>query len=110
MSGPVLRGEAQMRGGVLKIHPTVQTKGGMKKGRGAQDRRESECGGGGQDFRGEKKIVSLSSSPHSHPPPSLPVPQRHRHLSPSPLWSRGKNPPQERLVGWMDGWMERIRA
>lgn len=40
MSGPVLRGEAQMRGGVLKIHPTVQTKGGMKKGGGAGQKRK----------------------------------------------------------------------
>lgn len=75
----------ERRGGVLKIHPTVQTKGGMKKGRGAQDRRESECGGGGQDFRGEKKIVSLSSSPHSHPPLPSPLPNATDIFLPLPF-------------------------
>lgn len=45
-------GGTEMRGGVLKIHPTVQTKGGMKKGTGAQDRRESECGGWWARFSG----------------------------------------------------------
>lgn len=104
MSGPVLRGEAQMRGRVLKIHPTVQTKGGMKKGRGVQDRRESECGGGGQDFRGEKKIVSLSSSPHSHPPfpPRSPTPPTSFSLSPLESWQ--KSSPGK--ASWMDGWMD----
>lgn len=98
-----------MRGGVLKIHPTVQTKGGMKKGRGAQDRRESECGGGGQDFRGEKKIVSLSSSPHSHPPLPSPLPNATDiFLPPNPLESWQKSSPGK--ASWMDGWMERIRA
>lgn len=33
-------GGTQMGGRVLKIHPTVQTKGGMKKGGGAGQKRK----------------------------------------------------------------------
>lgn len=34
---------SEVESGVIKIHPTVQTKGGMKKGENAG---ESECWGG----------------------------------------------------------------
>lgn len=49
---------------MIKIHPTVRTKGGMKKGENAG---EGECWGGGKIW-GEKKIVSLSRSLNSPPP------------------------------------------
>lgn len=55
--GEKLRSEVQS--GVIKIHPTVQTKGGMKRG-------ESCRGGRGVGkIWGEKKILSLSRSLNS---------------------------------------------
>lgn len=56
MSGPVLRGEAQMRGGVLKIHPTVQTKGGMKKGRGCRTEEKVSVGVVGKIFGVKRRL------------------------------------------------------
>lgn len=71
-SGPILEKREKKWGGteiwggerVIKIHPTVRTKGGMKKGENAG---EGECRGGGKIW-GEKKIVSLSRSLNSPPP------------------------------------------
>lgn len=60
-----LRSEVESR--VIKIHPTVQTKGGMKKGENAGQRREWVLGGVSKIW-GEKKIVSLSRSLNSLPP------------------------------------------
>ena len=52
---------------VIKIHPTVQTKGGMKKRENAAEKRERVFGGV-RKIWGEKKIVSLSRSLNSPPP------------------------------------------
>lgn len=58
---------SEVESGVIKIHPTVQTKGGMKKRENAAEKRVSV--GGVRKIWGEKKIVSLSRSLNS--PPAL---------------------------------------
>lgn len=61
--GNCMRLSLEVESRVIKIHPTTQTKGGMKKGENAGEKR----GLGVRKIWSEKKIVSLSRSLNSNP-------------------------------------------
>lgn len=122
---PGLSGQARERGkkwgggrlrlevesGVIKIHPTVQTKGGMKKGENAGETREWELWV--RKIWGEKKIVSLSRSLNSPPLPKWLPCTRSTIILPrqrKATGGKGESEEEREMDRWRAGGRERERT